>query len=226
MKNTMKKMLGVIVVLSFICSIGITVSASVDKSDRTSTPASAAQQERYSQYEKILSEISKKYGIEASLEPIEWFVENEFPSEEEFTEQVETNCRTLAHSHSTDAPVTEPDSAENGINTNGVQTYTWKDTQYKSSYGITVTFSFAVTVAQNPDTEKYFISQFSAFKPTLSGTGQGVVTSYSTTVVDGGRTRVTTAQMTLTKDGVNYSKTSSAYVYCNANNGNISIQGS
>lgn len=225
MKNAMKKILGSVLSLSLIFSTSATVFAAADVSNVTSNTASSVQQEKYSSYEKSLIEISQKYDVQANLKPIEWFLENGFPDESKFTEQLEINCSILANTQSNDTPTTEPDTSSKGLKASGYKTYTWKDTQYKNNFGITVEYSFAISVAQNPDTGKYFISQFSAAKPTLSGTGKGVVRSYSTTTVDSGTTRKTTTQLTLTKDGVDYSKTSSAYVYYSSSNGSITIQG-
>lgn len=217
MKHTMKKILGVMLSLSLLFSMGVAAFAAEDESSIGSIGASSVQQEKYSEYGRILSEITGKYGIEASLEPIECFIENGFPDESEFAEKVRINCELLTNSETT----TTKSSSES----KEVTIHDWKDTQYKSNFDITVKFSFAIRVSQHPDTGNYFISEFNAFKPELLGKGKGIVNSYSTRLIDGGRTRLTTAQLTLTKDGANYSRTSSAYTYCSSSTGKITVQG-
>ncbi|WP_033165324.1 hypothetical protein [Clostridium sp. KNHs205] len=218
MKRTTKKLLSIVLALSMTLSLGVAASAAEVDANNSVNP-SLTQQEKYTQYEKIIAEISQKYGIEASIEPISWFLENGFPDTVKFEQQVKNNCEALINAKLTDQPVTK-----SRITPYGYQTYTWSDTQYKSNFEISVNYSFAIVTAQNPDTGKYFIDQFSAAKPTLSGNGKGIIKDYSTRTVDSGSTYVTTSNLTLTKDGVNYSRTSAAYVYCSSN-GNITIQG-
>lgn len=226
MTYAMKKMLGVMLSLSLFFSMGVTAFAAEDEYSIGSIGASSVQQEKYSEYGKILSEITERYGIKASLEPIEWFIENGFPDESEFAEKVQNNCELLTTTPPTDSETTTTERSFKSLRaTNVYKTPTWEDTRYKSNFDITVKFSFAIRVSQHPDTGKYFISEFNAARPELLGKGQGVLNGYSTKLIDGGRTRVTTSQLTLTKDGANYAKTSSAYIYCNTSKGKITVRG-
>jgi len=161
MKNVINKMLGIMLSLSLLFGMSVTALASENESSIGSTGATSVQQEKYSEYGRILAEITERYGIEASLEPIEWFIENGFPDEAEFTEKVQTNCEFLTNTQPTASKTTTTNNSSKSLGTTSVyKTPTWEDTQYKSNFDITVKFSFAIRVSQHPDTGKYFISEF------------------------------------------------------------------